>query len=110
MTALAAIVLAALLFEDDDFFVAGLLHNFCFDNSAWQHRRTGLRAILVRNHQNFIQQDGIACFCFQLFNADNIVFGDTILFAARLHYCEHGSLPSIASRVLWCHPENRNGL
>ena len=95
MAVAAAVVLAAAFLEDDDLVVAELTHDF-----GSHLRVVDVRgADLVAQHQYFAEHDGGAGFGFELFNGNDVVFADAILFAARLDYCEHG-LEILMKRIL----------
>src|SRR5262249_22019847 len=82
----AAVVLAAALLEDDLLLVAELAHDFGGDLRAVDLRS----ADLVAKDQHFIEHDSGTGIKVQFFHGNDVVFGDAILFAARLDYCEHG--------------------
>src|SRR5579859_1239506 len=94
MTLLTAIILPALLLEDDDLVGTSLFEHGRGDGGAGHDGR----ANLVTDHQNLIERDGLAGFTRELFDADDVVGGNLILLAAGLDDCEHDSLPFIQTK------------
>src|SRR5579859_1096474 len=94
MTLLTAIILPALLLEDDDLFAASLLKDGRGDGGAGHDGS----ADLVTDHQNLVERDGLAGLARELFDADHVVGGNLILLAAGLDDCEHNSLPFIQTK------------
>src|SRR6201996_9579733 len=94
MTLLTAIILPALLLEDDDLVGASLFEHGRGDGGASHDGR----ADLVTDHQNLVERNGLAGFTRELFDADDVVGGNLILLAAGLDDCEHDSLPFIQTK------------
>ena len=88
MAVLAAIIMAATLLENDDFFALGLSDDLGRDRHL---RSIGNRAVLACE-QDVAQRDLVTGFTQQLLNRDFVSGGNPILLTARAHYSEHDTL------------------
>src|SRR5438874_3329761 len=87
---LAAVIVAALLFEDDDLDAAALLDKLGADRGAIDERRPGRQfGALAADHQDLAQFDRGAGFADELLDRDHVVLGDLVLFAAGADHCKH---------------------
>ena len=89
MAVLAAIALAALLFENDDLLVAKLLDDFAGHQRAINERSAQGDVGIGANHENVFEGDGIAGFTSELFDADQIIGSNFVLLATGLDDCKH---------------------
>ena len=94
MTVAAAIILPALLLENDDLAVPHLLEDRCRYGGAIHQRRANGLALVVTDHQNFIEIDRRAFFGIELLDPNNVIFGDFVLLAAAFNHCEHQNVLS----------------
>src|SRR5262245_27667664 len=89
VAALAAIVVAAVLLEDQNLVGQGLVEHLGHDRSALHQRRADLEVGIFAHHQDFVERHVGAGFDFQLLDQNDVVLGDLVLLAARLDHCEH---------------------
>src|SRR5688572_20201432 len=89
VAALAAIVVAAMLLEDQHLVGLGLVEHLGHDRSALHQRRADLQVGIFAHHQDFAERHIGAGFDFQLLDQNDVVLGDLVLLAARLDHCEH---------------------
>ena len=92
MAVFAAIPLPALLLEDDDLVAPGLFHHFGKNGRLIEGGGAdrGLLAGLT-DHQHVAEFHVLARLAGQLFDDNNVVGGDPVLFPAGADDCEHGS-------------------
>src|SRR5919109_709539 len=102
MAALAAVVVAAVLLEDQHLVGLGLIQHLGHDRSALHQRRADLQVGIFAHHQDFAERHVGAGFDFQLLDQNDVVLGDLVLLAARLDHCEH-VVPS-QSFPMWRRP------
>ena len=72
VTILAAMILAALLLEDDDLFGAILTENFSRHAGTLHNGRTHGDLAGIANHQNVVERQGCPFFAFQLLNENHV--------------------------------------
>ena len=92
MALLAAIVMAATLFENDHLFAALLRDDFGRNGEVFQVGSF----VAVASKQYVTQRDLVTRFTRQFFNCDFISGGDAILLAACAHDSEHGFNSSVS--------------
>jgi hypothetical protein len=109
----AVVVLAAVLFDDED----GVLHlgaeEFGGNRSARDERQANSQVgTFATHHQHLVEGHDIAFGGIELFDLDRIVGGNFVLLAAGLDDCEHisaGAFPRIpCCRALWRRRKCRN--
>ena len=89
MTIFATVVVPALFLENDHLVALGLLENFCIHKSPFDQRSTNLRRTVASNHENFFKFHGVTSLGSDLFDFDNVVGSNFILFAASFDDCIH---------------------
>ena len=100
VTVFTAIVLAALLFEDDDFIIFLLVQHGGLDTGARNSGRADFCiAIVTADEQNVIQRDRAANFGDEFFHFDDIVFGNSILLTTGFNDCVHEFNPLVSKVV-----------
>src|SRR5215471_10920687 len=95
MTFLAAVIVAPLLFEDDDLVRPPLLDDGGANRSTVEQRRTSRHFDAFADHQHFGELDrraGLGC---KLLDRNNIVLCDFVLLAASTDHCEHDNVNSV---------------
>ena len=86
----AARVLAAPLFEGNDFRSAGLVDELGSHFGAAHKWRADFDLVAVADHQDVREFDGGARFACKALDCEKIVLGDAILLAARFDDSVHG--------------------
>ena len=89
----AAVVLAALFLEDDDFFAATLIEDRGCNTRAVNQWRTHCRNLTVVEHQHLIKLNLVTSQSGEPFDDNNVVFGNAILLAAGFDDCIHVEHP-----------------
>ena len=88
------VVLATLLLEDEDLVGARLLEDGSLDRGLLDEGcADGGGLALLADHHHVAQFHAFSGLTGQLFHADHVVLGDTVLFSAGLDDCEHCSFP-----------------
>ncbi len=88
MTVLAAVMLAALLLEDDDLRTARQGHDLAGNDGAVDYRRADFNIAVAGNHEHGKFYD-VTFFSACALNLDDVFGSNTILFAAGLDDCVH---------------------
>src|SRR5690625_1987091 len=52
-------------------------------------QRIADRGLVTTKHQDFVELDGLADLCVKLLDREELILGDLVLLAARLHDSEH---------------------
>src|SRR5690554_8230974 len=91
MPELAAVVLAALHFEDDHLLRAILRGDFSLHLRALDERLADDR-LFAADHEDLIELDGSADLTIELFDTQAVAFADAILFSTCLDDCVHGAV------------------
>src|SRR3569832_2194386 len=84
--------LAALFLEGDDLLAAAVLDDLTRHGSTLAQRRAGFRAVATE-HQDLAKRDRATGIADELFDGQDIVLGNTILFPAGADDREHGLSP-----------------
>src|SRR5690606_22184319 len=89
----AAVVLPALLLEDDDLVAAGLLDHLAGHADALNEGGAGLGLGALAEHENGLEGHDVAGLARELLDDDDVILGDFVLLAAGLDHCKHGAGP-----------------
>src|SRR4029079_12378339 len=92
MAVLAAIIMPALLLEDEDLVVELLLKHGRGHFGAGDGRLAGLGIGAFADHQDVVQRDARAFLGIELLDENDLVLGDPVLLAAGADHCIHGWL------------------
>src|SRR5258708_18423276 len=94
MAVLAAIIVPALLLEDDDLVAALVLDDGRADRGAGHERRAGGRAFAVTDHHDIAALDRPARLSAQLLAGDHVILGYSVLLSASPDFSTHMLKPS----------------
>src|SRR6185295_4900488 len=89
VAALAAIVVTAVLLEDQNLVGLGLVQHLGGYRSAFHQRRADRQVRILADHQNLVEGDVVAGRDLELLDQNDVVHGDLVLLAAGLDHCEH---------------------
>ena len=98
MPALAAVVFAPLLAEDDDLLAALVLHDRGRNPRAVEERLTERDGLAVAHRQHLAELDRLAGLGLEPLHLDNVFRRDAVLLPARANHSEHGNHPCWEAR------------
>ena len=89
MASPAAVMLAALLLENQHLGAALLLEDLALDERALDGAGANLDVVSVGHHEHAVERNGVTGFALEALHGNDIVLRDAVLFAAGLDHCEH---------------------
>jgi hypothetical protein len=94
VSGLFAIAFPLLHLKNDEFGGLGERDDLARYLCAFHYRSSDVKLTFFLNHQNLVENNGIALIAVDLFYGNHVSLGDLVLLTACFDHCIHGSYPS----------------